>query len=421
MVFGTGKNGKSTMLNALLGDDLLPSGTTTCTGNSTEIGPVRNAAGKEIVRLHRAGDPPDKWEEHALQPPGSSPRMKPEWVVDMTIDEIKIEHKHEIFRHNVKILDVPGCVTSPASYESSTLQCRELNVLALLIRLNQDSVRSVTATEAMQRSDILLVVCSAKSATGSLTLEEKNMLKEWQDAWYDRWKAKPVEQVIVVCNKMNAIGVSPAPIPRHEALQLIVDNSKRFQSKRMQKKSNAEKLEEAAEDYEDATDAELDQEARPYKKPDEGPTRRKVQEDVLGTVLRFTEPGLLGLQIDVPFKPGERQVRVKSIAPETHVQFPELRKGMVIRQIGDAEVPMLPIQAEACAETKEAHEDHVLQMCRSTERPLDIRFDGLFPKTKEGSIHFVSANEALTATLNKTEEPEVFQSMRNSLFKRLKE
>ena len=48
MVFGTGKNGKSTMLNALLGEDLLPSGTTTCTGNSTEIGPVKNAAGKEV-------------------------------------------------------------------------------------------------------------------------------------------------------------------------------------------------------------------------------------------------------------------------------------------------------------------------------------------------------------------------------------
>ena len=37
--------------------------------------------------------------------------MNPDWVVDMTIDEIKIEHKHEIFRHNVNIMDVPGCAT----------------------------------------------------------------------------------------------------------------------------------------------------------------------------------------------------------------------------------------------------------------------------------------------------------------------
>lgn len=110
MAFGTGKNGKSTMLNALLGDDLLPSGTTTCTGNSTEIGPVRNAAGKEIVRLHfrAAGDAADRWEEHELEPPGTSPRMKAEWVTDMTIDRIVVKHNHEIFRHNVKILGVPG-------------------------------------------------------------------------------------------------------------------------------------------------------------------------------------------------------------------------------------------------------------------------------------------------------------------------
>ena len=110
MVFGTGKNGKSTMLNALLGEKLLPSGTTTCTGNSTEIGTVKNATGKEIVRLHRNGDPPDKWQELELGPAGQEEsRIKTEWVTDMSIDQIQVEHKHEIFRHNVKILDVPGC------------------------------------------------------------------------------------------------------------------------------------------------------------------------------------------------------------------------------------------------------------------------------------------------------------------------
>jgi ribosome biogenesis GTPase A len=111
MVFGTGKNGKSTMLNALLGENLLPSGSTTCTGNSTEIGGVTNAAGKEIVRLHRDGDPMDKWETHELAH-GSheESRIRAEWVTDMSIDLVKVEHNHEIFRHNVKILDVPGCV-----------------------------------------------------------------------------------------------------------------------------------------------------------------------------------------------------------------------------------------------------------------------------------------------------------------------
>eukprot|EP01046_Picozoa_sp_COSAG06_P073655 COSAG06_NODE_22133_length_733_cov_0.889590_2_plen_90_part_01 len=87
------------------------------------------------------------------------------------------------------------------------------------------------------------------------------------------------DQAFVVCNKMNAINASSAPLLRQEALELIVDNSKRFKSKRLMKMSREERLEQAEEDYEDSTDAELDDEARPYKKPDEGPIRRKVQED----------------------------------------------------------------------------------------------------------------------------------------------
>jgi hypothetical protein len=77
------------------------------------------------VKLHRQGQPPDEWEIHELEPARDAdgrhngPRMKAEWVVDMTIDRIVVEHKHEIFRQNVKILDVPGCVESllvPAAF-----------------------------------------------------------------------------------------------------------------------------------------------------------------------------------------------------------------------------------------------------------------------------------------------------------------
>ena len=111
MVFGTGKNGKSTMLNALLGEKLLPSGTTTCTGNSTEIGTVKNATGKEIVRLHRAAGGAL---EEELGPAGQEEaRIKTEWVTDMSIELIQAEHQHEIFQqHNVKIMDVPGYVVA---------------------------------------------------------------------------------------------------------------------------------------------------------------------------------------------------------------------------------------------------------------------------------------------------------------------
>ena len=43
-------------------------------------------------------------------------------------------------------------------------------------RLNQDTVKSEEVATAMKTSDILLVMCSAKSATGSLTQEEKAVL-----------------------------------------------------------------------------------------------------------------------------------------------------------------------------------------------------------------------------------------------------
>ena len=116
-MFGTGKNGKSTVLNALLGEELLPSGSTTCTGNITEIGPLENAAGKEIVRLHRVGELEGTWEIHDLEPASSNgSRVRKEWVTDMSIDHIVVEHKHPIFRQNVKILDVPGCVPAYAEH-----------------------------------------------------------------------------------------------------------------------------------------------------------------------------------------------------------------------------------------------------------------------------------------------------------------
>jgi ribosome biogenesis GTPase A len=110
MVFGTGKNGKSTTLNALLGERLLPSGTTTCTGNSTEMVPVKNAAGEEIVRIHDRDQPHDEWRQESLLPVNPTvDRMSEEWVTNERIDRISIQHKHDIFRRNVKLLDVPGC------------------------------------------------------------------------------------------------------------------------------------------------------------------------------------------------------------------------------------------------------------------------------------------------------------------------
>ena len=109
MVFGTGKNGKSTVLNALFGEKLLPSGTTTCTGNVTHISRVAN---REVVRLHRRGAPHDTWESRELEPAdaeGRASRVREEWVTDSSIDVIRVEYDHELLKHGITVVDVPGC------------------------------------------------------------------------------------------------------------------------------------------------------------------------------------------------------------------------------------------------------------------------------------------------------------------------
>jgi hypothetical protein len=54
-VFGEGKNGKSTALNAILGEHILPSAPTTCTGNITVITGLSDASSGRppVARLHR--------------------------------------------------------------------------------------------------------------------------------------------------------------------------------------------------------------------------------------------------------------------------------------------------------------------------------------------------------------------------------
>lgn len=180
MVFGTGKNGKSTMLNALLEEDLLPSATTTCTGNVIHIGPVKNADGEEVVKLHRRGD--DEHEFFKVEPlpqAGDGCRMKSEWVTGGAaedgeatdiIDRVEIEHKHEIFHQNLKILDVPGCAIPCGSCFCASLWMETLANLATR-RLNQDSGRNEEVQKALDACDVLLITCSALSSTGGLTME----------------------------------------------------------------------------------------------------------------------------------------------------------------------------------------------------------------------------------------------------------
>eukprot|EP01047_Picozoa_sp_COSAG01_P014179 COSAG01_NODE_686_length_14245_cov_95.096140_1_plen_622_part_10 len=188
MVFGSGKNGKSTLLNAILGENMLPASDIPCTANTTSISRVVNPSGREIVKLHKMGDPPDKWYEHDLPPPGPGPRLQPKWV-EAQFDEIQVECMHKILQNNVRILDVPG--------------------------LNQTVSNNAALQAAMKKCSILLIVCSATA--GGLTFEEKTQLKKWKAHMKE-------EQAFVVCNKMNAITPPLTPIKRPEALKLLFEH-----------------------------------------------------------------------------------------------------------------------------------------------------------------------------------------------------
>eukprot|EP01046_Picozoa_sp_COSAG06_P052061 COSAG06_NODE_8651_length_2106_cov_1.233682_2_plen_339_part_00 len=174
----------------------------------------------------------------------------------------------------------------------------------------------------MASADILLVIAAATGATGGgLTLEvahpphrcsstispslwmhvlmhvlmclaqEKEMLKRWQKDYAERWNGPGgssvfASQAILVCNKMNSIPVDAAPIPRHEAMELLVAHSELFQTKRMRNKSATDRMSWLEEEYgktEDdegaMSDAELCEMARKHKQPDDRPTRKKLKDD----------------------------------------------------------------------------------------------------------------------------------------------
>eukprot|EP01047_Picozoa_sp_COSAG01_P080356 COSAG01_NODE_15591_length_1321_cov_0.988543_1_plen_293_part_10 len=171
MVFGTGSNGKSTLLNAIFGQNLLPTSSIDCTSNITNISGTH---GREKMMIHRAGDPPQLWEEHELATPDSGPRMPEHLVKDKQIDEIKVEIQHPLLQGNVRVMDVPG--------------------------LNQTTENNVKIKTAFGKCHTLLVVCSAVSSTGAgFTHDERQRLQFWKNEMHG------MSSIFVVCNKMDAI------------------------------------------------------------------------------------------------------------------------------------------------------------------------------------------------------------------------
>jgi hypothetical protein len=140
MVFGEGKNGKSTVLNALLGEELLPSGQRKLTGNLTIIRTIQDSTGMEKAGIHRMGEDESHMEPIELLAacPGKS-RVKADYVTNDSIDRLHIFHRHEILKHGVILMDVPG--------------------------MNQDHERDEKINRAVDDCHMLLVICDATKVT----------------------------------------------------------------------------------------------------------------------------------------------------------------------------------------------------------------------------------------------------------------
>jgi hypothetical protein len=303
-------------------------------------------------------------------------------------------------------------------------------------RLNQDDDRDEYVQVAIEQCHLLLVVAAATSATGSLTKQVGTVALSFaaicvllvctgsycftsgraaqEIAHLNRWKDRmQADQAFIICNKMNAIAQDPAPIGREEAEQLIFDHDRMFSNTPKDQRMTLIKSMTAH-----MSGPELDQKARKLKLADERPTRDQMMADVHGTTVQFTKPGPFGLSFGKVAADSNQQAICK-IAPVTQVEHPQLKVGSVVTKVDGKDVSKQDAD-ETLAELEAAGQ--------SARRPFTITFDGLFPHTRGDSVHFVSANEALTAALQQLEgtgrvsqaQPKAFNDMRDVLFTRLK-
>jgi GTP-binding protein EngB required for normal cell division len=179
MVFGEGKNGKSTFLNALLDDDLLPSGTVPLTANITRISAARIGE-PETAAVHYQGRNYDDVEPIPFGLAGEQgPRLAEKWVSGeraagdhgdgQPVDRIEIHHHHPILQQGIAISDVPG--------------------------MNQNEQNDAALMQKRKQCHLLIVICDASK--GGFSGEELAQLA----AWKQQMKAT---NIFVVCNKNDA-------------------------------------------------------------------------------------------------------------------------------------------------------------------------------------------------------------------------
>lgn len=172
MVVGEFKRGKSTLINALIGAEVLPAKVAPCTaaitvvryGASPRAWLVRDAVGED----GRTAEAIEEIPIHELR----------QWVVregqpdSLPVRRIEVEVPMALLRHGVEIVDSPG--------------------------LNEHRVRSDIALDFLPRSDALVVVLSCEQALAATELQ-----------FLDEQVGDQLRHVFFVWNRFDAIAQNP--------------------------------------------------------------------------------------------------------------------------------------------------------------------------------------------------------------------
>ncbi len=177
-IVGEFSRGKSTLLNALLGEEVQPVRTVPCSGT---LAVLKHGAKKRVVCHYKDGTqsviPFDQYQQHASIPKESALGKRGFAPEKSNIVEIVLEHPGlELCRHHVEIVDSPG--------------------------LNDHPDRTDVTERLMQNADAALFLTHSQQL---LNKNEQNLLQDLKYHLQKKVSEAPADNLFVIVNHMDVL------------------------------------------------------------------------------------------------------------------------------------------------------------------------------------------------------------------------
>jgi len=177
-VIGEFSQGKSTLLNALLGEEIQPAREIPCSGTVTVL---KHGKQKRVICRYRDGREEEialsEYQERASISENAAIGCLSDELAQSEIEEIIFEHPDlELCSSGVEILDSPG--------------------------LNEHPERTAITQKLLENTDAVIFLTNA---TRSLTLGERDLLQELRTKLNRGKDTKPADNIFVVCNFMDLV------------------------------------------------------------------------------------------------------------------------------------------------------------------------------------------------------------------------